>query len=67
MSYEDVVKMIRESESRVDEVLKAARLERHEKQPMSMERLKFLVESGLIALGMVLMFAFFFTLFYLCG
>lgn len=67
MSYEDVVKMIKESESRVDEVLKAARLERHEKQPMSMERLKFLVESGLIALGMVLMFAFFFTLFYLCG
>ena len=67
MSYEDVVKMIKESEARVDEVLKAARLERHEKQPMSMERLKFLVESGLIALGMVLMFAFFFTLFYLCG
>ena len=67
MNYEDVVKMIRESEARVDEVLKAARLERHEKQPMSMERLKFLVESGLIALGMVLMFAFFFTLFYLCG
>lgn len=67
MSYEDVVKMIKESEARVDEVLKAARLERHEKQPMSMERLKYLVESGLIALGMVLMFAFFFTLFYLCG
>lgn len=66
MQYEEVVKMIEDSEKRVDEVLKAARLERHEKQPMSMDRLKFLVESGLIALGMILIFAFFFTLFYLC-
>lgn len=66
MQYEEVVKMIENSEKKVDEVLKAARLDRHEKQPMSMERLKFLVESGLMALGMVLIFAFFFTLFYLC-
>lgn len=66
MEYKEVVKMIEDSEKRVDEVLKAARLERHEKQPMSMERLKFLVESGLIALGMILIFVFFFTLFYLC-
>lgn len=65
MQYEDVVKMISDSEKRVDEVLKAARLDRHEKVPMSMERLKFLVESGLIALGMILIFGFFFTLFYL--
>ena len=56
---------IADSEKRVDEVLKAARLDRHEKVPMSMERLKFLVESGLIALGMILIFGFFFTLFYL--
>ncbi len=66
MDYKEVVKMIEDSEKRVDEVLKAARLERHEKQPMSMDRLKFLVESGLIALGMILIFAFFFALFYLC-
>lgn len=66
MQYEDVVKMIADSEKRVDEVLKAARLDRHEKVPMSMERLKFLVESGLMALGMILIFGFFFTLFYLC-
>ena len=65
MEYKEVVKMIEESEKRVDEVLKAARLERHEKVPMSMERLKFLVESGLLALGMILIFAFFFMLFYL--
>lgn len=67
MEYKEVVKMIEDSEKRVDEVLKAARLERHEKQPISMDRLKFLVESGLIALGMILIFVFFFTLFYLCG
>lgn len=66
MQYEEVVKMIADSEKRVDEVLKAARLDRHEKSPMSMERLKFLVEAGLMALGMILIFGFFFTLFYLC-
>ncbi len=66
MEYDEAVKMIADSEKRVDEVLKAARLDRHEKVPMSMERLKFLVESGLMALGMILIFGFFFTLFYLC-
>ena len=66
MNYDEVVKMIADSEKRVDEVLNAARLDRHEKVPMSMERLKFLVESGLMALGMILIFGFFFTLFYLC-
>lgn len=67
MQYEDVVKMIEDSEKRVDEVLKAARLERREKTPMSTEKFKFLVEAGLMALGMILIFAFFFTLFYLCS
>lgn len=40
MQYEEVVKMIKESTEKVDEVLKAAKLQRHEKQPMSMERLQ---------------------------
>ncbi len=66
MQYEEVLKMIKESEQRVDEVLKAARLDRHTKTPMSMDRFKFLVESSLMAFGMFLIFAFFFTLFYLC-
>lgn len=66
MQYEEVVKMIADSEKRVDEVLKAARLDRHEKVPMSMEKFKFLIEAGLMALGMILIFGFFFTLFYLC-
>ncbi len=67
MEYEEVVKMIKESEERVDEVLKAAKLDRHEKVPMSTERFKMICEYSLMALGMILIFAFFFTLFYLCG
>ncbi len=65
MNLDDFIKRIETIEKDVDRVLKAARLERHEKVPMSMERLKFLVEAGLMALGMVLIFAFFFMLFYL--
>lgn len=66
MELEEFIKRIETIEKDVDRVLKAARLERHEKQPMSMERLRFLVEAGLMALGMLLIFGFFFTLFYLC-
>ena len=43
ISYDEVVKMIKESNEKVDEVLKAARLERHERQPMSYERYKFTI------------------------
>lgn len=66
MEFNEVVKQIEESEKNVDKVLKAGRLERCEKQPMSKERLEMIL--GYIAgyLGMVLMFLFFFTLFYLC-
>ena len=65
MNLDEFIKRIETIEKDVDRVLKAARLERHEKVPMSMERLKFLVEAGLMALGMMLIFAFFFMLFYL--
>lgn len=63
MQYDEVVEMIRESEQRVDEVLKAARLDRHEKIPMSTERFRMILETGLAALGMLLVFGFFFTMF----
>lgn len=66
MQYEDVVKMIEDSEKRVDEVLKAARLERREKTPMSTERLSMILDTVLMSIGMVLIFAFFIALFYLC-
>lgn len=64
MQYEEVIKMIEDSEKRVDEVLKAARLDRHEKAPMSREKLEMLLDYGMGALGMILMFGFFFMLFY---
>lgn len=66
MELEEFIKRIETIEKDVDRVLKAARLERHEKQPMSMERLRLLVEAGIMALGMILIFTFFFVLFYLC-
>lgn len=42
MEYKEVVKLIEGSEKRVDEVLKAARLERHERNPMDYEKFKFI-------------------------
>lgn len=38
ISFEEVVKSIKECEKRVDEVLDAARLERNKRPPMSDER-----------------------------
>lgn len=54
MQYEEVLKMIAESEKRVDEMLKAARLERHEKKPMSTEHLRMIFNYSLAALAIVL-------------
>lgn len=56
MQYEEVVKMIEESTKKVDEVLKAAKLQRHEKQPMSNERLTIILNY--IMGGMALTFGF---------
>lgn len=52
MQYEEVVKMIEDSEKRVDEVLKAAKLDRHERQPMDYERYKFTLYfiAGMVAM-----------------
>ncbi len=65
--FKEVIHAIKGAEKDKDKFCKVARLERHEKAPMSMERLKFLVESGLLALGMILVFAFFFMMFYMIG
>lgn len=67
MSYEDVVKMIKESESRVDEVLKAARLERHEKQPMSKEMLAMILNYVVGTLAMIMGFGLAFLIVWLMG
>lgn len=61
--FKEVIRTIKGAEKDKDKFCKAARIER---QPMSNEQLKMILESGLIALGMILIFLFFFTLFYLC-
>ncbi len=62
MSYDEVVKMIKESEDRVDEVLKAARLARHEKAPMPKDKLEMVLNYivGILALvfGFIAIMAF---------
>lgn len=67
MQYDEVVKMIEDSEKRVDEVLKAAKLDRHEKQPMSMERLTLILNYLMGGVAMVLGFAVVFFIIYLLG
>ena len=42
-TFEDVVKGIEQSEANVDKVLKAGRLERHEKVPMTDKRLDMIL------------------------
>lgn len=62
MKYDEVVKMIEQSEKRVDEVLKAARLGRHEKLPMPKDKLEmvlnYIVGTTALVLGFILLFAF---------
>lgn len=64
MELEEFIKRLENTERDVDRILKAARLDRHEKVPMSKERLEMLLGYSLGALGMILMFGFFFMLFY---
>lgn len=67
MDFKDVVKMVEDSEKRVDEMLKAARLERHERQPMDYERYKFTLYfvSGMVA--MIMGFVAIFMIIYFAG
>lgn len=67
MQYEEVVKMIKESEARVDEVLKAAKLERHERQPMTKEMLAMILNYVVGTLAMVLGFGLAFLIVWLMG
>ena len=67
MQYEEVVKMIEDSEKRVDEVLKAAKLERHERQPMTKEMLAMILNYVVGTLAMVLGFALVFMIVYFMG
>lgn len=54
MELKDFIKRVENVEKNVDKVLKAARLERHERQPMSYERYKFTLYfiAGMVAMVM---------------
>lgn len=67
MDFKDVVEMVKEGNEKVDELLKAARLERHERQPMDFERYKFTLYfvAGMVA--MVLGFVAAFMVIYFAG
>lgn len=67
MRYEEVVKMIEDSEKRVDEVLKAARLDRHEKAPMSKEMLAMVLNYIVGTLAMIMGFVAFYMIIYFMG
>lgn len=67
MEYKEVVKMIEDSEKRVDEVLKAAKLERHERQPMSRDMLAMVLNYIVGTLAMIMGFAAFYMIIYYCN
>lgn len=67
MQYDEVVKMVEDSEKRVDEMLKAARLERHEKAPMSKEALAMVLNYIVGTLAMIMGFAALYMVIYYCG
>lgn len=67
MEFKEVVKQIEQSEENVDKVLKAGRLERHEKAPMSKERLAMCLNYAVGTLAMVLGFGALYMVIYFMG
>lgn len=67
MDFKDVVEMVKEGNEKVDELLKAARLERHERQPMDFERYKFTLYFAAGMVAMVLGFVAAFMVIYYAG
>lgn len=67
MNLEEFIKRIEDVEKNVDKVLKAARLERHPREPMSMERLKFVLYFIAGMFAMVMGFAALYMIIYFMG
>lgn len=67
MEFKEAVKTIEKSEEMVDEVLEAGRLERHEKEPMSTERLTLLLNYLTGGVAMILGFVVLIYIIYLMG
>ncbi len=61
--FKEVIHGIKGAEKDKDKFCKAARIER---QPMSKEKLEMVLGYIAVYLGMILVFSFFATLFYLC-
>lgn len=67
MDLKEFIKRIDEIEKNVDKVLKAARLERHERQPMDYERYKFTLYFIAGMAAMVMGFAAAYMIIYFIG
>lgn len=67
MEYKEVVQLIEDSEKRVDEVLKAARLDRHEKVPMSKDMVAMILNYIVGTLAMIMGFATLYMIIYFMG
>lgn len=65
--FNEVVKQINESEKNVDKVLKAGRLERHEKAPMSKEKLEMLLNYIVGIIAMLFGFGALYMIIYFMG
>ena len=65
--FNEVVRQIEDSEKNVDRVLKAGRLERHEKEPMSLERLTLILNYTVGTIAMVLGFGIIYLIIYFMG
>ena len=63
--FNEVVRQIDDSEKNVDKVLKAGRLERHEKKPMSLEQLTLILNYTVGTIAMVLGFGIIYLIIYL--
>lgn len=61
--FKEVIHTIKGAEKDKDKFCKAAKIER---QPMSDQRLEMILTYIAGYLGMILMFAFFFMMFYMC-
>lgn len=66
-TFDEAVKQIEQSEKDVDRVLKAGRLERHEKEPMSTERLTLILNYVVGTIAMILGFGVVYMFMYMIG
>lgn len=62
MDFDTFIKRIEEVEKNVDKVLKAARLERHERHPMSKEMLAMILNYAVGSIAMIMGFALAFVI-----